>query len=85
MREAIITNDSMYHSQGIQILKDDEPLGTEAILRELRKLEKKLIDIKKENVNLINQNAELHKEKMKYKRRLEIDEELKKLEFIEGH
>lgn len=64
MREAIITNDSMYHSQGIQILKDDEPLGTEAILRELR-------DLEKQNKKLIEQNAVLHKEKMKYKRRLE--------------
>lgn len=64
MREATITNNSLYHSQGIQILKDDEPLGTEAILRELR-------DLEKQNKKLIEENAVLHKEKMKYKRRLE--------------
>lgn len=64
MREATINNNSLYHSQGIQILKDDEPLGTEAILRELR-------DLEKQNKKLIEENAALHKEIAKDKRRLE--------------
>jgi hypothetical protein len=74
-----------YTLKGSQFFVNDKPVRNSFVLTILQGNIEQQELLEEQNKKLIEENAELHKEKMKYKRRLEINEELKKLDFIEGH